>query len=265
MDWLASSADSLVGQAPAVAAELLAQAVGSIPAGSGQARVAGRPARRRALPHRRPGRGRADRRAGARLRRRPRPGGGPALDAGPMPDAGRLERRVLRDARPGARLTRALGQAPRPTARARPRAPTCTSATSTRPTGRPTARSPRPQEAGDTWATGWALHVLASVATDARTSSPTRCRSTTRAGGDRDRPRADRPRPAAPGQQGRDALQPRPVRRGARHRGARPAARGPGRHGRSGSGRRTASSASCSSRPGGGTTRWPRSIPCRWI
>ena len=34
MDWLAASADSLVGQAPAVAAELLAQAVGSIPAGS---------------------------------------------------------------------------------------------------------------------------------------------------------------------------------------------------------------------------------------
>ena len=36
MDWLATSADSLVGQAPAVAAELLAQAVGSIPAGSGK-------------------------------------------------------------------------------------------------------------------------------------------------------------------------------------------------------------------------------------
>jgi DNA-binding CsgD family transcriptional regulator/tetratricopeptide (TPR) repeat protein len=34
MDWLTSSADSLVGQAPAVAAELLAQAVGSIPVGS---------------------------------------------------------------------------------------------------------------------------------------------------------------------------------------------------------------------------------------
>jgi DNA-binding CsgD family transcriptional regulator len=34
MDWLAASADSLVGQAPAVAAELLAQAVASIPAGS---------------------------------------------------------------------------------------------------------------------------------------------------------------------------------------------------------------------------------------
>jgi DNA-binding CsgD family transcriptional regulator len=34
MDWLATSADSLVGQAPAVATELLAQAVGSIPAGS---------------------------------------------------------------------------------------------------------------------------------------------------------------------------------------------------------------------------------------
>ena len=36
MDWLANSADSLVGQAPGVAAELLAQAVGSIPAGSGR-------------------------------------------------------------------------------------------------------------------------------------------------------------------------------------------------------------------------------------
>jgi DNA-binding CsgD family transcriptional regulator len=36
MEWLAASADSLVGQAPAVAAELLAQAVGSIPAGSTQ-------------------------------------------------------------------------------------------------------------------------------------------------------------------------------------------------------------------------------------
>ena len=34
MDWLAASADSLVGQAPAVAAELLSQAVASIPAGS---------------------------------------------------------------------------------------------------------------------------------------------------------------------------------------------------------------------------------------
>jgi len=34
MDWLAASADSLVGQAPAVAAELLSQAVTSIPTGS---------------------------------------------------------------------------------------------------------------------------------------------------------------------------------------------------------------------------------------
>jgi DNA-binding CsgD family transcriptional regulator len=34
MDWLTNSADSLVGQAPAVAAELLTQAVGSIPVGS---------------------------------------------------------------------------------------------------------------------------------------------------------------------------------------------------------------------------------------
>ena len=34
MDWLATSADSLVGQAPAVAADLLGRAVGGIPAGS---------------------------------------------------------------------------------------------------------------------------------------------------------------------------------------------------------------------------------------
>jgi DNA-binding CsgD family transcriptional regulator len=43
MDWLTTSADSLVGQAPAVAAELLTQAVGSIPAGSAtHGRLAGR-------------------------------------------------------------------------------------------------------------------------------------------------------------------------------------------------------------------------------
>jgi DNA-binding CsgD family transcriptional regulator len=34
LDWLGASADSLVGQAPGVAAELLAQAVGGVPAGS---------------------------------------------------------------------------------------------------------------------------------------------------------------------------------------------------------------------------------------
>jgi DNA-binding CsgD family transcriptional regulator len=34
LDWLASSADSLIGQAPGVAAELLAQAVAGVPAGS---------------------------------------------------------------------------------------------------------------------------------------------------------------------------------------------------------------------------------------
>jgi DNA-binding CsgD family transcriptional regulator len=36
LDWLATSADSLVGQAPGVAAELLAQTVAAIPAGSGR-------------------------------------------------------------------------------------------------------------------------------------------------------------------------------------------------------------------------------------
>ena len=71
LDWLATSADSLVGQAPGVAAELLAQAVGRHPGRIGPARVAGQPARRRALPDRRPGGGRAGGGAGARPRHRP--------------------------------------------------------------------------------------------------------------------------------------------------------------------------------------------------
>ena len=52
LDWLARSADLLVGQAPAVAAELLTRAVASAPAELGPARLAGQPARRCPVPHR---------------------------------------------------------------------------------------------------------------------------------------------------------------------------------------------------------------------
>ena len=65
LEWLVTSAESLVGQAPGVAAELLGQAVAGIPAGLVPARLAGEQARRRAVPDWRPGRGGTGRGAGA--------------------------------------------------------------------------------------------------------------------------------------------------------------------------------------------------------
>ena len=52
LNWLARTADLLVGQAPGVAAELLTRAVASCPAGSAPAQLAGEPTRRRPLPYR---------------------------------------------------------------------------------------------------------------------------------------------------------------------------------------------------------------------
>ena len=52
LDWLADAADTLVGQAPGVAAELLERAVASCPGWLGPARLAGQPTRRRPLPYR---------------------------------------------------------------------------------------------------------------------------------------------------------------------------------------------------------------------
>ena len=52
LDWLARTADLLVGQAPGVAAELLRRAVASCPAGCGQHGWLAEPARRRPLPYR---------------------------------------------------------------------------------------------------------------------------------------------------------------------------------------------------------------------
>ena len=118
LDWLARSADPLVAQAPAVAAELLSQAVASSPAALGPARLAGQPPGRRPVPDRRPGRGRAggEPRAGARRARCP---AGPALDAGAVPHGGRRVRGVPGHAGPGAGRARDLGWAPGPAARAR--------------------------------------------------------------------------------------------------------------------------------------------------
>ena len=106
LDWLTRTADLLVAQAPGVAAELLTQAVVSTSARLGPAELAGEPARRRPLPHRGPGCGRAggEPRAGACHRARsPR---GPALDAGAVPHAGRRVRGIPGHAGPGAGLAR---------------------------------------------------------------------------------------------------------------------------------------------------------------
>ncbi len=164
LDWLATSADSLVSQAPGVAAELLAQTVAAIPAGSGQARLAGGQARGRALPNRRPGGGRAGGRAGARPRGRPRPGRGPALDPRPVPDAGRGGRGVLRDDRTGARRTglSATHRARLLVLGARTHLYFGEVEAADRKADRALASA---AGSGDGWATGWAVHVLAVAAT----------------------------------------------------------------------------------------------------
>ena len=52
LNWLARTADPLVGQAPGVAAELLTQSRRQLPGRLGPARLAGQPARRGPVPHR---------------------------------------------------------------------------------------------------------------------------------------------------------------------------------------------------------------------
>ena len=164
MDWLATSADSLVGQAPAVAAELLAQAVGSIPAGSARhGWLAGRLAD--ALYRT------GDRAAAVRVAERAL---GHATDPDLVVDLHwtLAQCRMLAGsiAKSLATLDRALAS---PGLSAKHRARLLVLGARTyqylrrsgrrRPRGR-RARSPRPRESGDSWATGWALHVLAIVA-----------------------------------------------------------------------------------------------------
>ena len=229
LDWLATSADSLVGQAPGWRRSCSPR---RSPHPAGSARHGWLASRLADALYRTGDRAAAERVAERAL--------GHATDPDLVVDLHwtlaqcrmlvGLGRRVLR--------RRSSGRSPRPGSRpstapgcsCSPRAPTCTSATSTRPAGRPTSALASAAEADDTWATGWALHVLAGHGHDP--GRPGRRAAALRSGSrrDRDRPRADRPRAAAAGQQGRHALQPQPVRRGAGHGGAGPAARGPGRH-----------------------------------
>jgi DNA-binding CsgD family transcriptional regulator/tetratricopeptide (TPR) repeat protein len=163
MDWLAASADSLVGQAPAVAAELLAQAVGSIPAGSARhGWLAGRLAD--ALYRT------ADREAAVRVAERAL---GHAVDADLVVDlhwtlaqcrmlAGSVEASF-------ATIEQALA-APGLSAKHRARLLVLGARThlyfgDVDAAGRESSRAlDSAMGAGDSWATGWALHVLALAA-----------------------------------------------------------------------------------------------------
>ena len=118
LTWLTGAADSLLGQAPGVAAELLGQAVASSPVGSAQhGWLAGRLADALyRIGDTDPGGARGDR--GARACRRTWPARGPALDAGAVPDARGRGRGVVRGAGPGTCRARAVGQAPCQAARA---------------------------------------------------------------------------------------------------------------------------------------------------
>ena len=164
MDWLAASADSLVGQAPAVAAELLSQAVASIPAGSGKhGWLAGRLAD--ALYRT------SDRAAAVRVAERAL---GHAVDPDLVVDLHwTLAQCRMMDGSSAESLTtldRALAS---PDLSAKHRARLLVLAARTylhlgeldaanREAGGALASA---QEVGDAWATGWALHVLALGAT----------------------------------------------------------------------------------------------------
>jgi len=164
MDWLANSADSLVGQAPGVAAELLAQAVGSIPAGSGRhGWLAGRLAD--ALYRT------GDRTEAVRIAER-------ALGYATDPDLvvdlhwTLAQCRMLAGSNEAsfATIARALA-APGLSVKHRARLLVLGARTylyfgDLDAAGREADGAlASATEAGDTWATGWALHVLASVAT----------------------------------------------------------------------------------------------------
>jgi len=164
MDWLATSADSLVGQAPAVAAELLAQAVAVIPVGSDRhGWLAGRLAD--ALYRT------GDRAAAERVAERAL---GHATDPDLVVDLHWTLAQCRMLAGSGAESLTTLDRAlATPGLSAKHRARLLVLAARTRlylgaldAAGRDADRAlASAAEAGDTWATGWALHVLAGVAT----------------------------------------------------------------------------------------------------
>ena len=231
MDWLAASADSLVGQAPAVAAELLSQAVASIPAGSGKhGWLAGRLAD--ALYRT------GDRAAAVRVAERAL---GHAVDPDLVVDLHWTLAQCRMLAGTGAEslttLDRALAS---PTLSAKHRARLLVLAARTylylgelEAADREAAAAlVSAQEVDDAWATGWALQVLAMGAT-------IRCDLTEAL------PLYDRGLAVTETDPGLTDLglllqinkaatlfNLDRTRRGAHHRRARPAARGPGGHGR---------------------------------
>ena len=163
LDWLARTADPLVGQAPGVAAELLTPGRGQFPGRLGPARLAGQPARRRPVPHRRPGRGRAGGEPRARARRRAR--------SAAWTCTGRWRSAACwpgESAESLATLDRALA-APGISARHRARllvlaARTHSNLGEVEKAAQVAASAlAAASEAGDNWAMGWALHVLAAA------------------------------------------------------------------------------------------------------
>ena len=130
----------------------------------GQARLAGQQARRRALPHRRPGGCRAGGGASTHLRHRSRPARGPALDADPVPHRCPARAQSPLPRWRGTRRARGHPQAPRSAARAR-RADSSILGDVEAASREANSALASATEASDTWATGWALHVLAIVAT----------------------------------------------------------------------------------------------------
>ena len=210
LNWLARTADPLVGQAPGVAAELLARAVASSPAGSAQH---GWLASRLADALYRVG----DRAAAEQVANR-------ALEQTCEPDLlvdlhwTLAQCRMLAglSAESLATLDQALAS---PGLSARHRARLLVLAARTHnhlgeveKAGQvATSALAAASEAGDDWAMGWALHVLTLV-TDGAGADDRRA-AAVRPGADRDpgRSGADRPAAAAADQQGGHAGLPRPV------------------------------------------------------
>ena len=190
-----------------------------------------RPASRRALPHRRPDGGRAGGEAGTRPRHRTRSDRRPALDAGAVPDVAGLGRGVLRHTRAGRLPLPGYRPSTAPGCSCSARGPTCTSATSRRPGRRRRARSPWPRRSDDALGDRLGTARARDRGGDPRGSG--RRAASLRSGSGR------RPRPTPTltdlgllllVNKAVTLCNLDQVRRGARHGGAGPAARGPGRH-----------------------------------
>ena len=257
LDWLARTADSLVDQAPGVAAELLTRAVAGSPAGT--VRHSWLSSRLADALYRMGDTAAAEQVASL------------ALEYATEPDVVEDLHWTLAQCRmlagPAAESLAALDRAlAAPGISARHRARLLVLAARTHlhlgeveEAGRVAASAlEAATEAADNWAMAWALHVLTimtGVQGHLADTLPLFDRALAVTQADRG---ADRPAAAAADQPGRH---PRPTWTGTTRRWPRPGRPGswPARSARRcGGPRRTAPSASCCSRPGAGTTRWPR-------